>query len=125
MYLDKAPMPSAELAERIQRLDDTRALRPAASHTAGERNHRHAALGERLHAGFAMPAVADVGLGVLDLTGDGQSILRQPDAPRTKVALDLLVLRAVEAIAVEQFVQCARRAACAGRRSRHQPIEQL
>src|SRR5215471_14843177 len=67
MYLDEVAMLAPELRERVERLHNSRALRPTAAHSARERHHRDAAFGKRAKSRLAMASVVDIGLGVFDL----------------------------------------------------------
>jgi hypothetical protein len=129
MHFQKCAMASAEFAERMQRLDRARALRPAAARARRQRDHGHFTRRQRGHARFQIflrqlaRGVEHVAFGhVLNLRADWQTVLRQADAARFQIRADLLVLRAVEAVA---FEQCRQRfvAGVVGLQARQQPVE--
>src|SRR6516225_9305383 len=64
-----------------------------------------APLVQRLPAERAMPGIQLVRRGILNTARDWQAILREANAARTQVGLDLLVLHAVEPVSFEQRFQ--------------------
>ena len=115
--LHEGAMLAAQAAEGVERLDHARALRPAAAGAAGQGDHRHRALrpmrpcpdrARRAGALWARrsPVQAEIvdlaGRHILDGAADGQPVLGQADTPAAQVGLDLRMLRAVEAVLIEQ-----------------------
>jgi hypothetical protein len=100
---------AGDFRERVQRFDHARAFGPAAAGAARQRDHGGHPVGQRLHAGIAIPC-GQTGGGihdvmrrqVFDAAGGGETVLRQTDAAATQIGLDLLVLRGVEPVALEQ-----------------------
>src|SRR5674476_1080410 len=125
MHFDEVAMPPAELAERIERLDRTRALGPAAAHAAGQGDHGDTSFGQRLHAALAMPGVEFVRSGIFDAAADRQAILRQANAAGTQIGLDPLMLHAVEPVGFEQCFQAQSAAGLLILRARQQVIEEI
>ena len=102
----------------MQRLHHTRSLCPARACARSQRHNRQLTLRQRLPAGFIQLRsreprirsfrgeidnvrrrhVANVGI-------RAQPILRQTDPIRAKVSPNLLVLRAIKAIGVKQFIE--------------------
>ncbi len=140
--IQKTPVLAAELAERVQRLYNARALRPPAPNARRQRDHRHFAPANRVEAGL-------VGRGrrprrnlvqrtarravptkerhifiphILDDRRRRQTILREADPSVLEVGADLLVLHAVKAEFVEQVVQAL--AAGVSLCARKEPVEQ-
>ena len=83
MRFDEVPMPPAQPAKGIQRLDRTRAFRPATSHAAGQGDHGDTPFGQRLHTQRAMPGIEFIGRGIFDVARDRQTILRETNAAGT------------------------------------------
>ena len=107
---NEGPVRAVEFAERMQRLHHARALRPAAAHAGGERDHGEFAAREGGEAGFAKflrqrrGGVQDIRVvHVLDIGAGGQAVLREADAAVFQIVANLLVLHAVEAVLFEQF----------------------
>ena len=116
-------MPPAELRERAEPLDHPRALGPATPRARRERHDRHLAGVDRRAAALRELRVERAArvdhvarLDVLDCRVRRQPIRREPDASREQVRADRLVLRAVEAVLVEELVERAGRAPGRGRR---------
>ena len=112
---DKAAVPAPQAAKGIQRLDRPRAFRPAAAHSAGERDHRHhprlqGIFADLLESGFHPAGRVEqiVGVDVGNAAGGGKAILRQTDAPVAQVRLNLLVLHAVKSVSIQQRFQALR-----------------
>ena len=125
MRFDEVAMPSAQLAEGIERLDHAGALRPATAHAAGQGDHGDTPFGQRLHAQRAMPRIEFIGRGIFDVARDRQTILRQTNAAGAQVGLDLLVLHAVEAVGFEQCFQALGAVRLLVLRARQQVVEEI
>ncbi len=129
---DEAAVAAAHLGERVQGLDDAGTTSPAAARSSGERDDRDLSRSQSLEAERAA-AIGKAGYGIADIAGRGvldrctgcQAILRETDAAGAQVGLDLLVLSAVEAVAVEQFVQASGLASAGRGGVGNQVIEEL
>src|SRR6185437_13754270 len=107
--LEKPAVFSSEAAKRVKRFHNAGALGPATAGPAGKSHHGHRAASEGTFAD-GLQARVEAGTGVehlirtdvIDLSVDGEAVLRQADPPRAHLALHLLMLDAIEAIAFEQ-----------------------
>ena len=111
MRLDERPMPSAQLAERMQRLADAGALGPARTGAGRERHdgdlsgsQRGLANGLQSDVALEVSPVRDVpGFDILDARIRPKPILGESDAAFLEVRADLFVLGTVEAIPGEEI----------------------
>ena len=104
MNFEKRTMLSGEFAERIQRLDHARAMRPAASRAARQRHDRHASACQRIQADLAvcfrqpLRGVVNIVSGdIFDMRADRQPVLRKADAAIAQIAPNLFMLDAIKA----------------------------
>ena len=135
MHLEKVRCRPPSLAERMQRLDHARALRPAAADAGGERDDRDFACAQRFESaargscpGKPLGGVEiDVsGAHVLDDGARRQAVLRQADAPVPQIgricsccaaSKPFAASSAVEALRARRASPCSSAAACDRRAS--------
>ncbi len=112
---------AAEFAERMQSFDDSRALRPAAARTGGERDHGDFAASERFEAELVelircrpcRPSALTgrweprnvIGSNVLKKGTGGQPILCEANPALFEIGADLFVLDPIKTVLLEQYGQ--------------------
>ena len=106
MHIEKTAVPAGNAAERMERLDDSGPLCPAAADAGGECRHGGLAAGNRFHS---QPPHGFIGNGspieaghilivhIFNHTRGGQPVLRQSNPPAVQIGADLFVLHLVEA----------------------------
>ena len=130
MRFDERPVRAGEFAERMQRFHHARALRPAAAHAGGQRDHGEFAARDRGETGFTkflcrrLRGIQHIRvLHVLDVGAGGQAVLRDANAAIFQIVANLFVLHAVEAVLFEQLREAVL-AAVPGFQPGQQAVEQ-